>query len=75
MSSKAKLTFAASVAFCAFTVGGVHFMQMSERKSMREGPRRDDERQRQKLLNQKELEIQQVLHSELSKDQSIRPTS
>ncbi|KAI9291847.1 hypothetical protein K502DRAFT_368095 [Neoconidiobolus thromboides FSU 785] len=75
MSSKAKLTFAASITFAVITVVGVHYMQIEERFIMREGPRRDDEKAKIKRQNQLDLEYQQKLQRELEKDQNVSATS
>ncbi|ORX95014.1 hypothetical protein K493DRAFT_315216 [Basidiobolus meristosporus CBS 931.73] len=76
MSTKAKLTLAASIIFTTAVVYTVHDMQIEERTNMHQGVLRDDERKRQKQQNILDLEYQRQLQAHLEKDQTVsRKTS
>ncbi|KAK9712380.1 hypothetical protein K7432_007183 [Basidiobolus ranarum] len=75
MSTKAKLTLAASIVFTTAVVYAVHDMQIEERTNMHQGVLRDDERKRQKQQNILDLEYQRQLQAHLEKGQSVSAKS
>ncbi|CAO3690169.1 unnamed protein product [Umbelopsis vinacea] len=78
MSTRAKITLAGSFVFCGFTIWGVHYLQRYEKELMRAGLVREEERQQRKLqqqANKEELDAQKLLHEQLIKSQSVKPTT
>ncbi|KAI1306275.1 hypothetical protein EDD11_004829 [Mortierella claussenii] len=75
MSTKAKMTLGITT-FCTIaTVWGVHYQQMSEKETMRQGISRDEERMAKKKRqddNVIELAAQQELQRQMMAEQSIR---
>ncbi|KAI8069303.1 hypothetical protein BC940DRAFT_366740 [Gongronella butleri] len=74
MSTAAKVTLGASIAFCCASIYGVHYIQRYEQELLRQGLIKDDERRmkkEQQRNNQRELEEQQALHAELLKTQAV----
>ncbi|ORX61630.1 hypothetical protein DM01DRAFT_1370670 [Hesseltinella vesiculosa] len=74
MSTAAKVTLGASIAFCCGSIYGVHYIQRYEQELLRQGLIKDDERRlkkEQQRNNERELMEQQALHAELLKTQTV----
>ncbi|KIY49973.1 hypothetical protein FISHEDRAFT_40284 [Fistulina hepatica ATCC 64428] len=56
MSSRAKVTLAATVVLSAFTIWGVHYLQHKELEDMYQGVLRDDVRRKEKMA-QREADL------------------
>ncbi|KAF8473834.1 cytochrome c oxidase assembly protein [Kalaharituber pfeilii] len=75
MSRTAKTTFFTTVALCAFTVVGVHYIQSAEKAAMHAGVLRDEERTRIKRERQLDFEMQAQLERDLRKSQTVVDTT
>ncbi|KAI9032614.1 hypothetical protein CLU79DRAFT_727113 [Phycomyces nitens] len=74
MSTPAKITLGASVAFCCATVWGVHYLQTYEKELLRKGLEKEQDRRdkkEQQRINMLELEEQRALHEALLKTQKV----
>ncbi|KAF9173266.1 hypothetical protein BGX21_003337 [Mortierella sp. AD011] len=75
MSTKAKMTLGITTLCTVATVWGVHYQQMSEKETMRQGIVKDEERMAKKKRqedNVVELAAQQELQRQMMAEQTLR---
>lgn len=59
MSTRSKITLAATSVLCVVTIGWVHYVQESERAALHEGPKKDAVR----MLEKKKLRLNESEHN------------
>ncbi|KAI9205123.1 uncharacterized protein BJ171DRAFT_598702 [Polychytrium aggregatum] len=71
MSRASKITFYTSLALTTATIIGVNYWKDVEFVARRQNIEKDEERRRQRLENQLDLERQQRIFAEYEKDQRV----